>query len=90
MNDWIVNGIKRWEFQNVHSDLYIQDYVWKYQYFKWQISQAAMPAGRWGLREILPVLVCHLPAPGKYFFLNFFADSAKCLHEANALCQILY
>lgn len=46
----------------------LHDYIWKYQYFKWQISQAAMPAGRWGLREILPVLVCHLPAPGKYFF----------------------
>lgn len=41
-----------------------------------------------GLREILPVLVCHLPATGKKN-LNF-ADSTKCLHEANALCQILY
>lgn len=26
----------------------------------------------------------------RLFFFFFFADSAKCLHEANALCQILY
>lgn len=40
-----------------------------------------------------PVLVCHLLALGYVFFSPFpffFADSAKCLHEANALCQIVY
>lgn len=48
-----------------------------------------------------PVLVCHLPASGKknkkllfiYFSLSFFfflADSVKCLHEVDALCQIVH
>lgn len=43
-----------------------------------------------------PVLVCHLPASGKtfiYLFLSFFfslADSVKCLHEVDALCQIVH
>lgn len=31
-----------------------------------------------------------LTSHGKRFFFHNFADSAKCLHEANALCQILY
>lgn len=42
---------------------------------------------RWGLS--LPLCVTYQPQE-KAFFSFFFADSAKCLHEANALCQIVY
>lgn len=43
------------------------------------------------------VLVCHLPASGKTFIYLFLlslvpslADSVKCLHEVDALCQFVH
>lgn len=72
-------GIKKFEFQTIHSDLSILDCIWKYHYFKWQIYRAAMLAVKWGVQRN-PACPC---------VSLFFADSAKCLHEANTLCQIL-
>lgn len=74
------------EGENRHSS----GFIWKYQWFKWQISNWVMPAGRWGLS--LSLCVTYQPQEQLLFiyFSLFFslADSVKCLHEVDALCQI--
>lgn len=53
-----------------------------------------MPTGRWGLS--LSLCVTYQPQEKKtfiYLFLYLFfflADSVKCLHEVDALCQIVH
>lgn len=69
--DCISIGIKEvrvsylWGF--LHLGIYFK--ISEFQMANLPSSTACSEVG--GFREILPVLVCHLPAPGKYFFPPF-------------------